>query len=56
LNIIPSSTPTVSGSVIRFGTDVDFQRVQGHVADVMLVSDREAVFEDPFRLAVTTAV
>jgi hypothetical protein len=52
---MPSSTAVVSGSVITTGTDEGFHTEQGHVVAVV-VRARDAVVEDPFRVAVMTAV
>jgi hypothetical protein len=56
LNFVPSSTAEVSGSVIRVGAEVDFHTEQGQVVELETVSERDAVAEDPFRVAVMTAV
>jgi hypothetical protein len=52
---MPSSTAEVSGSVTTVGTDVGAHTEQGHVV-VVVVSEIDAVVEDPFRVAVMTAV
>jgi hypothetical protein len=56
LNFTPSSTAEVSESVTRVGTDVGAHTEHGHVVVVVVVSEIDAVVEDPFRVAVMTAV
>jgi hypothetical protein len=53
---MPSSTPVVSGSATSVGTDVGFHIVQGHEADVAVVSATEVVAEAEFKVAVMTDV
>lgn len=53
---MPSWMPPVSGVVITDGKAVGFHVEQGHVVVVAVVSARDAVVENPFSVAVRTAV
>jgi hypothetical protein len=56
VNFTPNSAAVVSEDELRVGTLVGFHTEQGQIVVVEVVSARDAAVEDPFRVAVMTAV